>query len=152
MHELCDAGSLDVRLEVAESVVGVRINRIDGHVVPLLRTEPEAHRRLALPRADLDDDAVAAATPGELVASLTLRLGQPAGGRGPERLDACLEVSRRTRHCAGASIRFRFDLSAHGRATGTSPRDRRGRAHSWSTCGRRRRPRARTRSCRALRA
>src|SRR5882762_3830979 len=39
-----------------------------------------------------------------------------------------------------------------GRATGTCPRGRPVRAHKWSRCGRRRRPRARTRSCPASRA
>src|SRR5262249_9037998 len=39
-----------------------------------------------------------------------------------------------------------------GRATGTCPRGCRSRVRRRSRCGRRRRPRARTRSCRALRA
>jgi hypothetical protein len=53
------------------------------------------------------------------------------------------------RTCRGGATRrpSRYAPWGHGRATGTCPRGRPVRAHRRNRCGRRRRPRARTRSC-----
>ena len=62
-------------------------------------------------------------------------------------LSAC-----RTRRGGATRCPSRCAPWGRGRATGTCPRGRPVRAHRWNRCGRRRRPRARTRSCPASRA
>ena len=58
----------------------------------------------------------------------------------------------RIRHGAATRRRSRCARAARGRATGTCPRCHRARARTSSRCDRRRRLRARRRSCRAARA
>src|SRR5438874_2690745 len=148
MHQLCDAGPLDVVLEVAEAVVGVRIDRVNGYRFARLRAETETNGRLSFPRADLDDDAVAATCTRKLVQRFAFLVRQPAGNVRDQRFDVSLEglSQRRTRRDGATTRLSRCVPAALGRATGTSPRARRGRARTQSTCGRRPRPRAQTRS------
>src|SRR5204862_3156332 len=115
----------DVRLEVAEAVIGMRVDRVDRHAVARLRAEPETDRRLSLPRADLHDDAVAPATPCKLVERLTLLVGEPSRDVGDERLHARRKRIS-TRHGGAASLRSRSVPAVLGRATGTSPTARPG--------------------------
>src|SRR5437763_11063522 len=143
--ELCDPGALDVRLEIVEAVVRVRVDFIDGHRLAGQRAEAETDRRLPLPATDLDEHAVAAAASRELVQRLPLLVGQPAGNVGDQRLDDGRELSR-TRHADATTRRSCCGRTARGRATATCPRARRDRARRSSTCGRRSRPRARKRS------
>ncbi len=56
-----------------------------------------------------------------------------------------------TRRAAETMAQFHYAPSVRGQATGTFPRVRRDRERRWSRCGRRRRRRARTRSCPAPR-
>src|SRR5438067_1059796 len=63
------------------------------------------------------------------------------------RFSAC-----RTRRVGATRRRVRFDPLARDRAIGTCPRAHPVRAHTWNTCDRGRRPRARTRSCLVSRA
>ena len=90
-HELGDPRALDVRAEVAEPVVGVRVDREDGDAGARLRAEAETDRRLPLPGADLGDHAAPAAPPGELVERLALLVREPAGNVRDQRLDALIE-------------------------------------------------------------
>src|SRR5437867_4164915 len=62
-------------------------------------------------------------------------------------LSAC-----RTRRGGGTRPPSHYALVARGRATGTCPKGGPVRAHTWNRCGRRRRPRPRTRSGPAYRA
>src|SRR5206468_8790594 len=124
-HELRDARALDIRLEVAEAMVGVRVDRVDRNGRSLLRPEAEADGRLSLPRPDLDDHAVTTAATGELVERLALLVRQPPRNVGDQRLDARAELSRRTRHDGATIRRSRCVPAALGRATDTCPRARR---------------------------
>ena len=101
-HELRDPGALDVRLEIAEAVIGVRIDGVDRQRRPLLGAEPETHRRLPFPGADLDDDALSRAGARKVIERLSLLVREPAGNVGDERLDARLEFV----HPAAASTAF----------------------------------------------
>src|SRR6266498_4001627 len=84
--------------------------------------------RLETMRREISRPAVAPTTPTTSLSASRTRRGDAT--RGPSR---CAPWGR-------------------GRATGTCPRGRPVRAHRWNRCGRRRRPRARTRSCPASRA
>src|SRR5207245_4627509 len=86
------AGPLDVRLEIAEAIVRVGVDRDDPHAVSRARAEPEADRGLALPRADLDDRAAAGAALRQLVERLSFLIGEPARNAGQQRFDAVLEL------------------------------------------------------------
>jgi hypothetical protein len=78
-HEVGDPGPFDVLLELAVPVIGVRVDGEDSNALAGARAEPEADRRLALPRADLDDHAPPRAVLRELVERLAFLVGEPAG-------------------------------------------------------------------------
>jgi hypothetical protein len=92
-HELCDARAVDVRLEVAEPVIGVRVDCIDRYASAVLGADAEADGRLPLPGADLHDHSFAPARASELIQRLALLVGEPARNVRDERLDLRLEVA-----------------------------------------------------------
>src|SRR5205085_11525632 len=73
----------------------MRIDGEDADAVAGERAPAEADRRLALPRADLDDHAAAFATPRELVQRLALVVRQPPRNAGDQRLDGAREFGHR---------------------------------------------------------
>src|SRR5207244_9710399 len=90
--EIRDPGAVEVRLEVAEAIVSVRVDRKDGDTGACQRPSTEADRRLALPRADLDDHAPSGTRAREIVERLAFFVRQPAGNLRDERFDVHGEV------------------------------------------------------------
>ena len=81
-----------LRLPVGEGPVGVAVDGEDPDAVPRLRAEPEAGRRLAAPRADLDDRRRGPCSScARSVERLALLVGEPAG----ERVEALAELGVR---------------------------------------------------------